>query len=347
MNIQILLEEFGYNHEFIQLLSAIEKSGIEIERLVDRIAFDDNNGQIENGGQNTSGDDQKKLDVLTNDIMVENLTQSCACSILLSEEEDEESIMDTSHSGNYIVAFDPLDGSSNIDCNCGVGTIFSITLDNDKTESVENRILRNGNGIECSGYILYGGSTELVIAFKGKGVHRFVLDKQENCFIHMGALDITDKQKKIYSINESNCNRWDKDIAQYITQYRVKESKYTQRWIGSMVSDIHRTLLYGGMFCYPWDEKNINGKLRILYECFPMAMIVEEAGGKAIIANMSKERVLDIVPVHIHQRTPVLLGSVEEIEKYEKILDNIINNPPNPSHDKGEWLFYRNKGIGD
>ena len=162
----------------------------------------------------------------------------------------------------------------------------------------------------------------------------------------MGALDITDKQKKIYSINESNCNRWDKDIAQYITQYRVKESKYTQRWVGSMVSDIHRTLLYGGMFCYPWDEKNVNGKLRILYECFPMAMIVEEAGGKAIIANMSKERVLDIVPSHIHQRTPVLLGSVEEIEKYEKILDNIINNPPNPSGGNGKWIFDRSNGIG-
>mgnify|MGYP002641392821 FL=1 len=187
MNVQTFIEGFGYNPEFTRLLSAIEKSGIEIEQLVDRIAFDNNNGQMEDGTQNTSGDDQKKLDVLTNDIMVENLTQSCACSILLSEEEDEESIVDASHSGNYIVAFDPLDGSSNIDCNCGVGTIFSITLDNDKTESVENRILRNGNGIECSGYILYGGSTELVIAFKGNGVRRFVLDKQENCFIHMGA----------------------------------------------------------------------------------------------------------------------------------------------------------------
>ena len=113
-----------------------------------------------------------------------------------------------------------------------------------------------------------------------------------------------------------------------------------------MVSDIHRTLLYGGMFCYPWDEKNVNGKLRILYECFPMAMVVEEAGGKAIIANMSKERVLDIVPSHIHQRTPVLLGSVEEIEKYEKILDNIINNPPNPSGGNGKWIFDRSNGIG-
>ena len=113
-----------------------------------------------------------------------------------------------------------------------------------------------------------------------------------------------------------------------------------------MVSDIHRTLLYGGIFSYPCDEKNVNGKLRILYECFPMAMIVEEAGGKAIIANMSKERVLDIVPTHIHQRTPILLGSVEEIKKYEKILDNIIENPPNASNGDGKWIFDRNNGIG-
>ena len=346
MNIQILLEEFDYKHEFIRLISAIEKSGIEIEHLVERLALDDNTGQIEEGTQNTSGDDQKKLDVLTNDIMVENLTNSCSCSLLLSEEDENATIVETSHSGNYIVAFDPLDGSSNIDCNCGVGTIFSITLDNDKTDSVENRVLRNGNDIVCAGYILYGGSTELVIAFKGKGVHQFVLDKQMNEFIHVSALDITDKQKKIYSINESNCNRWSKDIAQYIKQYRVKESKYTQRWIGSMVSDIHRTLLYGGMFCYPWDERNVNGKLRILYECFPMAMIVEEAKGKAIIANMSKERVLDIVPSHIHQRTPVLLGSVKEVEKYEKILDNILNNPPTPLNGNGKWIFDRNNGIG-
>ena len=106
----------------------------------------------------------------------------------------------------------------------------------------------------------------------------------------------------------------------YIKKYRTQNSKYTQRWVGSMVSDIHRTLLYGGMFCYPYDKKNSHGKLRILYECFPMAKIIEEAGGRAIVAQMSTERLLDIVPVEIHQRTPVLLGSSFEIEKYEKIL---------------------------
>ena len=342
MNLDTLLHQFDCNNGLSEIINAICKSSVEIEQLVNRV-FLDKTVLISKCIQNSSGDEQHKMDILSNEIMISNLTNSNSCSVLISEENEDAIIVDESHSGNYIVYFDPLDGSSNIDCNCGVGTIFSIILDNDKYKTIENRVLTNGNNIICAGYILYGGSTDMVIAFKGKGVHRLSFDRNTTEYVHTGILDITNKNKKVYSINESNYERWDIDMKHYIRQYRKQESKYTQRWIGSMVSDIHRTLLYGGMFCYPWDEKNVNGKLRILYECFPMAMIVEEAGGKAIIANMSKERVLDIVPSHIHQRTPVLLGSVEEIEKYEKILDNIINNPPNGN---GKWIFDRSNGIG-
>lgn len=329
MDMKLLLTTLQLNDEIIRLIFAIEKSGVEIERLVNRVSLDKNTGQVDSCAQNSSGDEQKKLDVLTNDIMIENLTRSSACSLLLSEENDDAIVVNANNSGNYIVAFDPLDGSSNIDCNCGVGTIFSITLDKDKHESVANRVLRNGNDIMCAGYILYGGSTELVIAFKEKGVHHFTLDRQTHTFVRIGTIDISNKKKAIYSVNECNSLRWNSDISEYIQQYRQLDTKYTQRWVGSMVSDIHRTLLYGGMFCYPWDEKNVNGKLRILYECFPMAMIVEEANGRAITANMSKERILDIVPQHIHQRTPVLLGSANEIDKYELILHRVSDHGSN------------------
>ena len=320
MNLGHFLRDHDVDLNIVQILSAIDKSGIEIEHLVNRVALDNNTGVFHGGVQNSSGDEQKKLDVLTNDIMIENLTQSGACSLLLSEENDHAIVVDDSHSGNYIVAFDPLDGSSNIDCNCGVGTIFSITLDINKADSIDHRVLQNGNNILCAGYILYGGSTDMVISLKGLGAHRFTLDTKTCEYIHTGILDITTKHKKIYSVNESNCERWGADIKTYIEQYRTKSTKYTQRWVGSMVSDIHRTLLYGGMFCYPWDEQNVHGKLRILYECFPMAMILEEAGGMAIVAKMGMDRILDIIPSNIHQRTPVLLGSKEEIVKYEQIV---------------------------
>jgi fructose-1,6-bisphosphatase I len=326
MNFGFFIPGSTLHNELLRIIMAIKQSSIEIGSLVSRVSLDNNIGSVDECIQNSSGDEQKKLDVLSNEIMIANLTSSNSCTILLSEENEEAIIVDEEHSGNYIVAFDPLDGSSNIDCNCGVGTIFSIILDKDKTDTVDNRILRNGNDIVCAGYILYGGSTEFVIAFKGNGVHQFTFDKKNNEYTHTGILDITNKDKKIYSINEANYERWDIDMKHYIKQYRTQNSKYTQRWIGSMVSDIHRTLLYGGMFCYPSDENNILGKLRILYECFPMSMIIEEAGGKAIIAKMSNDRILDIIPTNIHQRTPILLGSSIEVNKYSDILNDIKEN---------------------
>jgi fructose-1,6-bisphosphatase I len=223
---------------------------------------------------------------------------------------DDPILVPKENKGSYLVAFDPLDGSSNIDCNAPVGTIFSIY------ENKKEEVLLKGDRIIAAGYVLYGPATELIIAVNGK-VDRFVLNSQSK-YIFIETITLKGKSKKIYSINEANSNQWKKDIDQYIAQY--KEASYTARYIGSMVGDVHRTLMYGGMFCYPADQKNPNGKLRLFYECYPIAYIMELAGGKAIVGNKSNQRILEVEPSKVHQRTPILLGTIEEIAKYETIL---------------------------
>ena len=224
-----------------------------------------------------------------------------------------------------MVTFDPLDGSSNIDCNCCVGTIFSIFHLPKQNEYKETDYLKKGEEMICAGYVLYGPSTEMVITFeKGSGLYRFTLDQSIGEFICTGKIQIPKEYKKIYSINEANWQSWGENVREFVLQYKVKNTKYTQRYIGSMVADVHRTLLYGGMFMYPSDEKNKDGKLRIMYECSPMARLVEEAGGEAITDDIYNTRVLDIIPTHIHQKIPLLLGNVEEIVKFKKINHYII-----------------------
>jgi fructose-1,6-bisphosphatase I len=212
-----------------------------------------------------------------------------------------------------MVTFDPLDGSSNIDCNVCIGTIFSIYKKN-----TSHNILRTGRDILIAGYIIYGPATEAVIALPNKVV-RLALNPLSMNYEYIDNIILKNKNKKIYSINEANSFKWQKDILQYINNYKL--NKYTQRYIGSMVADVHRTLLYGGMFCYPADEDNKKGKLRLVYECFPMAYIFEKAGGLAITGNMSSKNILDIIPQNIHEKTPILLGTTFEIEKYLNILD--------------------------
>jgi fructose-1,6-bisphosphatase I len=267
------------------------------------------------GEMNSSGDVQKKLDVISNEIMIDHLIHSKSCAILLSEENEEPIVVPEESRGAYIVAFDPLDGSSNIDCNCCIGTIFSIS-------PFQNEILKNGRDLLCAGYVLYGPSTEMVIAFeKGKGVYRFILDHTIGEFIQIGKIQFpsTHLSKKIYSINQANSHHWPHVIQQYISIYHSPNTSYTLRYIGSMVADVHRTLLYGGNFLYPSDTKNKNGKLRILYECFPMAHIIEEAGGLAIVGT-SNTHILDLIPTHIHEKTSIALGSTHEIDKLIKLL---------------------------
>jgi len=320
-----------------EIINAIKKSSIQIEEKVRRSALDGFQGNVNTDTINSSGDVQKKLDIITNEIMIDNLIKTKCCSILLSEENEEAIIIeDKEFRGNYMVAFDPLDGSSNIDCNVCIGTIFSIYKETDSKETdsketdssnLEKEILRNGSNIICAGYIIYGPATEMVITIEEKpGVQKYTLDTDKKEYIYTGEIDITNKTKQIYSINESNCENWFQDTKEYIDLYKRPNTKYTQRYIGSMVADVHRTLLYGGMFSYPADTKNKNGKLRVIYECFPIAKIMEKAGGAAIIGNFSRNRILDINPTEIHQRTPILIGKKEEIIKYIKSTRNILLN---------------------
>jgi len=269
------------------------------------------------GEQNSSGDDQKKLDVLSNDIFVSALVNSGACAVLVSEENDEPIIVPAEKAGRFCVAFDPLDGSSNIDCNVSTGTIFAVY---EKTSQAEvgnvNDILRTGNDIVAAGYCMYGAATELVMCFKGSGVERFSLDPSLGEFIHThtNVKFPEDGGKKIYSCNEGNSPNWDTQILEQINAW--KKEKYAARYVGSMVSDVHRTILYGGIFVYPADKKSPKGKLRVLYEGFPMALITESAGGIASTGmfNGKVQRMLDLVPTDIHERCPVILGSPRDVE---------------------------------
>jgi len=269
------------------------------------------------GEQNSSGDDQKKLDVLSNDIFVSALVNSGACAVLVSEENEEPIQVPQSKQGRFCVAFDPLDGSSNIDCNVSTGTIFAVyEKTSDGPGKVED-ILRTGNDIVAAGYCMYGAATELVVCFKGSGVERFCLDPSLGEFIHTHSNVMFPEGggKKIYSANEGNGNNWDEPIKASIVDF--KNEGYAARYVGSMVSDVHRTILYGGIYLYPADKKSPKGKLRVLYEGFPMALLVEAAGGVASTGmfNGSVQRMLDLVPKDIHERCPVILGSPRDVQK--------------------------------
>lgn len=316
------------NDDLVKILDAIKKSSIAIEQKVNRAALDDIQGNTISSSENSSGDIQKKLDVISNDIMIDLLTKTKCCSILLSEENEDAIIIEPEFRGKYMIAFDPLDGSTNIDCNCCIGTIFSIYEDFNQEIGIQERVLKSGNDVICAGYILYGPATELVITIdrkkEKKSVQKFTLDRISNEYLYTGEIDISNKMKRIYSVNESNCASWYQDIKEYVDQYKIENTKYTQRYIGSMVADVHRTLLYGGMFGYPADKKNKNGKLRVIYECFPISKIMEAAGGASIIGNFSKKRILDIVPSQIHEKTSIIMGSTEEIDKYVNILGQLV-----------------------
>merc|ERR1719247_1331585 len=268
------------------------------------------------GESNSSGDEQKKLDVLSNDIFVNALLKSGSCCVLVSEENEEPIIVPEANAGRFCVAFDPLDGSSNIDCNVSTGTIFAVYEKvSEGSLGAVGDILRTGNDIVAAGYCMYGAATELVMCFKQGKVERFALDPSLGEFIHIHT-DVkfpADGGKKLYSCNEGNALNWDEPIKQAVQTF--KETKYGARYVGSMVSDVHRTILYGGIFLYPADKKSPKGKLRVLYEGFPMALIVESAGGISSTGmfNGKVQRMLDLVPSDIHERCPVILGSPRDV----------------------------------
>lgn len=274
------------------------------------------------GQENATGDEVKKLDLISNDIWVECLQRSGVCCVLVSEENEEAIIIeDEAKRGPFCVAFDPLDGSSNIDCNVSVGSIFSVYRRKSITsaKATVDDILRPGTEMIVAGYCMYGAATDLVLTF-GAGVQRFALDPAIGEFVFLGDMVMpANGGKKIYSCNEGNSLQWDPPILQCVQQY--KDKGYSARYVGSMVSDVHRTLLYGGIFLYPADKKSTKGKLRVLYEGFPMAMITEQAGGVASTGMYKGKlgRILAVNPEHIHDRCPIIMGCERDVNEVIKL----------------------------
>jgi len=268
------------------------------------------------GSANASGDDVKKLDVLSNDIMINALRNSGMCALLVSEEEEEPIVIPEEIRGKYCLAFDPLDGSSNIDCNVSTGTIFSVYERKSTGEPGVEDILRPGTEMVAAGYCMYGSATDFVVTF-GSGVHRFTLDDSVGEFVHFGEMKFPAKNKTIYSCNEGNFALWDDAIQKATEQFKAGPKPYSARYVGSMVSDVHRTILYGGVFYYPADKKSTKGKLRILYEGFPMALITEQAGGVADTGMFKGKlgRIMDVIPENIHDRCPIIMGCQRDVEK--------------------------------
>lgn len=273
------------------------------------------------GTENATGDDVKKLDIIADDIWIECLQRSGVCGLLVSEEQETAIVIkDKEMRGPFCVAFDPLDGSSNIDCNVSVGSIFSVyrRKSSDNEDCTDADILRPGTDIIVAGYCMYGAATELVITF-GKGVQRFAMDPALGEFLFVSDIKMDPSGgKKIFSCNEGNSLQWDPPILKFVGS--CKERGYSARYVGSMVSDVHRTLLYGGIFLYPADKKSTKGKLRVLYEGFPMAMITEQAGGVASTGMFKGKlhRILEVMPEHIHDRCPIIMGCERDVSSVLK-----------------------------
>lgn len=263
------------------------------------------------GETNVQGEEQKKLDVLSNDIMINSLRASGKTAVLVSEENEEAIIIEDKYKGRYCVVFDPLDGSSNIDAGVNIGTIFGIYRVKEGSKGDISDVLRPGSEMVAAGYTMYGSSANFVLS-TGNGVNGYTLDAGVGEFILTHPDIKIPNRGKIYSFNEGNAMFFHKPVNDYLQsiKFPANGKPYSARYIGSMVADVHRTFLYGGIFGYPGDKKTKTGKLRMLYEAFPMAFLTEQAGG---VATDGTRRVLDIMPKSIHERCPVFLGSRDDV----------------------------------
>jgi fructose-1,6-bisphosphatase I len=256
--------------------------------------------------------------VLSNEVFVKALVSSGRTCVLVSEENEEAIFVDPALRGKYCVCFDPLDGSSNIDCGVSIGTIFGIYMIKDKDNVTLGDVLQPGTNMLAAGYCMYGSSCTLVLS-TGNGVNGFTLDPSLGEFILTHPNIKIPKKGKIYSVNEGNAKNWDAPTAKYVEKCKFPQdgsSPKSLRYIGSMVADVHRTLLYGGIFLYPADQKSPNGKLRVLYEVFPMSFLMEQAGGQAFT---EKQRALELAPAKLHDRSPIFLGSYDDVEEIKAL----------------------------
>ena len=318
--------------ELAVVLSSISLACKQIASLVQRAGLQGMTGLA--GETNVQGEDQKKLDVISNDVFCDVLRQTGRTGVIASEEEDVPVAVEETFGGNYVVVFDPLDGSSNIDAAVSTGSIWGI-YESDSTcipdfgtedaAKIEEKCVMNvcqpGSNLLCAGYCMYSSSTILVLTI-GEGVYGFTLDPTVGEFIMSHDNIKVPESGKIYSFNEGNYDMWTPGLKKYMDSLKTggaeKGTKpYSARYIGSLVGDFHRTILYGGIYGYPGDSKNPNGKLRLLYECAPMSFIAEQAGG---MGSTGKARVLDIIPEKVHQRVPFFTGSKKEVQYLESFM---------------------------
>lgn len=303
----------GATGEFSLLMSQVAVAVKTIAHDLTRAGIVDVLGAT--GDINVQGEMTQKLDRISNDAFLEAFEYGQLVSELVSEElEQPEPIVGNAERGKYVIFVDPLDGSSNIDVNVTIGSIFSIYRRPPRTNSNLVDALRfPGSQQVAAGYALYGPST-LLIYTTGNGVNCFTLDPRIHEFMCMYENMRIPRRGNIYSINEGRRNDWYPSTRAYIDYLqqsdKATDRPYSARYVGSLVADFHRTLIKGGIFLYPADPKNKNGKLRLMYEAAPMAMIVEQAGGKA---SNGAQRILDIVPDALHQRVPLLIGSAEDV----------------------------------
>jgi len=290
---------------FSSLLSGITLATKMIQAKIRRAGLADIIGSV--GATNVQGETQQKLDVYANQALLDCLGTRESVAMLVSEENAEAVVIDRSGEGKYIIVFDPLDGSSNIDVNVSVGTIFSILRRPDGAQG-DAAVLQPGWKQVAAGYVVYGSSSIFVYT-AGQGVFGFTLEPEIGAYVLSYPNMRMPDQGTYYSVNEANADSFPESYQRYLGELRRR--RYSSRYIGSLVADFHRTLLKGGVFLYPPTATNPSGKLRLLYEANPLAFLAEQAGG---LATNGRGRILDVAPASIHQRTSLVLGSRSEVE---------------------------------
>lgn len=323
---RVTLTQFLIEQQRKGLMGADLRLLIEVvARAVKAIAVNVSKGALagvlgEAGSDNVQGEAQKKLDVIANDILIQANEWGGHLAAMASEEVEEiQPISSDYPKGGYLLLFDPLDGSSNIDVNISVGTIFSVLRSPESAQpATEADFMQPGTAQVAAGYSVYGPSTQLILTV-GDGVHGFTLDREMGSFIYTNPYMTIPEETREYAINGSNERFWEAPIQRYVNELKAgaegpRGKDFNTRWVASMVADVHRILTRGGIFMYPLDSKmkDKGGKLRLMYEANPMALIVEAAGGAA---TTGRERILDIQPTKLHQRVPVVLGSKSEVER--------------------------------
>ncbi len=313
----------GSSGELSDLLSSIVLGVKIITNLISTAGFKGLYGYT--GKENVQGEMTQILDQEADETLVQALGSSGHFGLLVSEERDTVMATET-HLGHakYVVAFDPLDGSSNLGSNIPVGTIFGIwrRKDHNRLAGPED-FFQSGRRLVAAGYAIYGSKTSFVYSC-GYGVHGFTLDPGIGEFILTEESIKMPARGKIYSVNEGNCHQWNKEMMTYVEELKAenkeRQSPYTARYVGSLVADFDRNMRQGGVYIYPSDRRHPRGKLRLLYECIPLSYIAEQAGGRAIDGSQD---ILDITPSDIHERCPLIIGSPYEIQWFEEVRDRL------------------------